>query len=740
MLHFGDLPVNRVFLLLAIALFGVSQVGFAQSASNSAVQPPGAAQGRSAAEAELEIVTVLGRRERLAGIPGSNAVIDASELAETHVMTTSEALRKAAGVNVRDEEGFGLRPNIGMRGLNPTRSTKTLLLEDGIPLAYAPYGDNASYYHPPIDRFARIEVLKGAGMNLYGPQTIGGVINYITPTPPEEREGLLRFTGGNRGYANTHARIGGSGLLLDLVDKRGDGARDNLDSTLHDYNAKYLGQFGDAHTVILRANRYEEESDLTYSGITDAELHAFGDRYNPFDNDTFKAHRNGLSLSHDWSLASGVDLTTSVYWSEFSRDWWRQASTTSDSQCNAVIYQVAGVALNFAQARAAGYAVDPDDCASHQGRLRDYRSFGIEPRLRVEHTFLGLDSELVAGFRAHGESQHRKQVNAASAEGKTGTLVERNERETTAYAAFVQQSVSFGALEISPGMHFERIDTTRDNELAGSDGRANLDEWLPSLGFSYLASDRLTVFGGLHRGFAPPRTEDLIDNSGVVTDVSPEESLNAELGLRYTAEDGSRFEATAFRNGFDNQIVVGSIAGGSTPLAEGEALYEGLEVSAYTSRDDALGPGWSPFAQFAWTWLPTADIRSPFTRVDTGVAVPGAEDGNRLPYAPEHLLTASVGLRMPAGFDVHLEMVYVDEQFADFSNTRQAPIGGNGQIGRIDDYLIWNVAANWNVPGQRFSFFVTVKNLGDESYIVDRTRGIQTAPPRLLQAGAEFRL
>jgi Fe(3+) dicitrate transport protein len=212
------------------------------------------------------------------------------------------------------------------------------------------------------------------------------------------------------------------------------------------------------------------------------------------------------------------------------------------------------------------------------------------------------------------------------------------------------------------------------------------------------------------------------------------------LGLRYTAEDGSRFEATAFRNDFDNQIVVGSIAGGSTPLAEGEALYEGLEVSAYTSRDDALGPGWSPFAQFAWTWLPTADIRSPFTRVDTGVAVPGAEDGNRLPYAPEHLLTASVGLRMPAGFDVHLEMVYVDEQFADFSNTRQAPIGGNGQIGRIDDYLIWNVAANWNVPGQRFSFFVTVKNLGDESYIVDRTRGIQTAPPRLLQAGAEFRL
>ena len=123
----------------------------------------------------------------------------------------TEALRKAAGINVRDEEGFGLRPNIGLRGLNPTRSTKMLLLEDGIPLAYAPYGDNASYYHPPIDRFDRIEILKGAAVNQYGPQTVGGVINYITPTPAEEPSAMLRATAGNRDYTNLHGRFGGYG-------------------------------------------------------------------------------------------------------------------------------------------------------------------------------------------------------------------------------------------------------------------------------------------------------------------------------------------------------------------------------------------------------------------------------------------------------------------------------------------------------------------------------------------------
>jgi Fe(3+) dicitrate transport protein len=722
-------PFARRPLCLLIALAATS--GFASAQPD----PP----REDAAAAELEIVTVLGKRERLETMPGSHQVIVASVLEDNRVMTTSEALRKAAGVNVRDEEGFSLRPNIGLRGLNPTRSTKVLLLEDGIPLAYAPYGDNASYYHPPIERFARIEVLKGAAMNLYGPQTVGGVVNYITSTPPQAFEGLLGLTGGNRDYSNAHARLGGGGFALDIVDKRGDGARRNIDSELQDYNAKYLASLGEDHTLILRANRYEEDSDVTYSGITDAELEAFGARYNPFDNDTFEATRNGLSATHDWSLAEGVTLTTNLYWSEFSRDWWRQSSTTSDSQCNAVLYDVNGTMLNFQQARAAGFGVDPDDCNSRQGRLRDYASYGIEPRLQVQHRLFGVDNELVLGARAHAEEQRRRQRNDTSPTGTGGTYVERNERGTEAYAVFLQNSMVFGALEIAPGLRMENITNDRENELTGADGDADLTEWLPSLGLSYAVGDRVTLFGGAHKGFAPPRTEDLIDNSGVVTDVNPEESLNLELGIRARPTDELSVDLTVFRNDFDNQIVVGSIAGGSTPLAEGEALYEGVELGAHASREDLFGAGWTPYLQLAYTWLPTADIESPFVRVDTGALIAGADERNRLPYAPEHLLTTALGLQMPGGVDLHLELVFVDEQYADFANTGAAPAFGNGQIGEIDDYHIWNVAANWHLPGMPVTLFATVKNIADEDYIVDRTRGIQTAPPRLVQAGAELR-
>ncbi len=723
------MPLPRTLVILLVAGFAAASTPAAHAASD----------GTSNRATELEIVTVLGERDRTAALPGSHQVIGGDELTEMRVMTTSEALRKAAGVNVRDEEGFGLRPNIGLRGLNPTRSTKMLLLEDGLPLAYAPYGDNASYYHPPIDRFDRIEVLKGAAVNQYGPQTIGGVINYITPTPPDDPAGLLRITAGNQDYRNLHGTVGGRGLQLDVVDKRGDGARDNVESRLRDLNLKALFKPAAGHTLILRANRYEEDSDITYSGITDAELARFGRRYNPFDNDTFETARNGFSVTHAWDLGSAATLTTNVYASTFTRDWWRQASSTSDSQCNATRYPLQDASVTFSQARAVGLRVDADDCRSRQGRLRDYDSAGIEPHLDLDHSWLGVDSTLTLGARLHTEHQQRRQLNGTEPTAQRGVEVEDNDRQTDARAAFLQNRMLFGRLEVAPGMRVEHIRHDRENALSGASGDAELTEWLPSLGLNYVVSDDLTVFAGAHKGFAPPRTEDLIDNSGVVTDVAPEESLNLELGVHAQLGDGINLDITAFRNTFDNQIVVGSIAGGSTPLAEGETAYAGVEVSGWASLEALTVAGWTPYVQLAYTWLPKADIESPFRRVDTGALIAGADAGNRLPYAPEHLLTASIGAELPAGVDIHLEYVLVDNQYADFANTEIAPANGNGQIGEISSYRIWNISANWTLPGRPVTLFATAKNLADDSYIVDRTRGILTAPPRLVQAGVEVR-
>lgn len=673
-------------------------------------------------------VDVIGSEENLDRIPGSAAVIDEEILDGSHVMTTSEALRKVSGLNLRDEEGFGLRPNIGVRGLNPTRSTKVLLLEDGIPLAYSPYGDNASYYHPPIDRFERIEVLKGAGQIMFGPQTAGAVINYITPLPPQGREGSVALTAGDRDYLNAHVRYGQNNVLLNYTRKQGDGARDNMDFELNDLNLKSVLDLGGGQALTLRANYYTEDSNITYSGLTDAEYRNFGARYNPFKNDFFDAERLGISATHEVVFSEDVKLTTNLYGAVFSRDWWRQASTTTDGQCGAA----------FTNARLAGTAVDPDGCNSIQGRLRKYTTWGIEPRLRVNYGAFGIANELNAGVRAHFETQDRHQINGTSPFARSGTLAEDNDRGTAAYSAFAQNRFLLDKWGVTPGVRIEYIDHERTNNLNGATGSDRVTEVIPALGATYNPAENITFFTGVHKGFTPPRTEDVITNNGTSVDVEPEESVNLELGVRATPRRGANVQATYFRNDFSNQVLVGSIAGGSTPLATGKSLYQGLELSTRLDFASLFENSPDVYLQAALTWLPTAEIESRFVEVASGAPVAGANEGNRLPYAPKSLATLIVGYVHPAGWDAQLETVYVSEQFSDFANTAVAPANGNGQAGIIDSFTIFNAAVNYHLKPQRLSLFAAVKNIADKDYIVDRTRGIQTAMPRLIQVGAKY--
>jgi Fe(3+) dicitrate transport protein len=116
--------------------------------------------------------------------------------------------------------------------------------------------------------------------------------------------------------------------------------------------------------------------------------------------------------------------------------------------------------------------------------------------------------------------------------------------------------------------------------------------------------------------------------------------------------------------------------------------------------------------------------------------VTGSGAGQRLPYAPEYLMTFTLGYRAPERWNARMEYVYVGEQYTDFSNTVSATAGSNGQTGVIDAYGIWNVVANYTLGNA--TFFISGKNLADKTYIVDRTRGIQVGMPRTVQVGMKY--
>jgi Fe(3+) dicitrate transport protein len=672
---------------------------------------------------------IAGTPEVMSRMPGSIDVLDPRTLQESRVFGFEEALRKATGVHARPEEGFSLRPNIGIRGINPTRSSKILLLEDGIPLSYAPYGDNASYYHPPVDRFESVEIVKGSGQIAYGPMTVGGVVNYVTPAIPDRPAGRVSLTGGTRDYLNGHFQYGGTfkgtGLLFDAVRKQGEGARDNVRSGLTDFNFKALRSLGSRHALAFKFNSYTEDSRVTYSGLRLDEWNLSGARWNPFRNDHFYGDRIGASATHTMSVTSSLILTTNIYGARFSRDWWRQSSNSSQRPNDRTDPKCAGMA-------------NLNTTCGNEGRLRDYSTWGFDPRIRWYGSLLGVRSELDAGGRAHFEEQERIQKNGDLPTSRDGLVVENNQRLARAFSGYVQNRFFLGKFTITPGLRLENIRFQRTNRLAnggaGATGETNLTQAIPGLGLSWNPKPWLTVFAGAHRGFAPPRVEDMINNSGGFVDLGSELSWNYEAGFRARVQRNFSLDATFFRLDYSNQIVPASLSGGvGAVLTNGGAtLHQGLETSGRYDVRNRLG---SWYLRGAYTWVPVSSFEG--TRYSS-VAGFGQTliTGNRIPYAPEHLLTASLSYTHRTGVQLLFEALQTGRQFGDDLNTVNST--PDGQRGAIPGNVIWNATMNVPLEAWRTVAFVTVKNLGDRLILVDRSRGMLPGSPRLIQVGLSW--
>ncbi|MBL8179759.1 MAG: TonB-dependent receptor [Bryobacterales bacterium] len=668
---------------------------------------------------------IVGLPEQLERIPGSIGIVSATTLQESHVLTTDEALRKVSGVHTRAEEGFSLRPNIGIRGLNPTRSSRVLLLEDGLPLSYAPYGDNASYYHPPVDRFESIEVVKGSGQIVYGPMTVGGVVNYVTPPAPDKRGGSLTLTGGNRDYFNGHLKYGGTlhgtGVNFDVMRKQGDGSRENTHHGLTDFNAKSLTALGQKQTLGLRFNYYAEDSNLTYTGAREDEF-LLNPRGNPFRNDFFYIDRYGSAVTHSWAAAPNVVISTNAYANVFLRDWWRQSSNSAQRPNDSTDPACRGMA-------------NLHTTCGNEGRLRHFVTWGVEPKARARHTLFGVRSETDLGVRYHDEFQERYQKNGPLPTSRDGVTVENNERIARAASTFLQNRFFIGRLTITPGIRMESVRFRRTNFLNGVRGNTDLRQWIPGIGAAYSTGANLTIFAGVHRGFAPPRVEDIIsNNTGQSIELDPELSWNYELGARTRPHRDVELEGAFFRMDFSNQIVPASVAGGvgAALTNAGRTLHQGWEVSGRWTKRSVASSRHSAGLRGAYTWLTNASYESlRFSAIPGFTGVPIR--GNRLPYSPRHLLTGSVNYWHAGGFNALVEGVYTGSQFGDDLNTVGAT--PDGQRGLIPANTVWNITANYPVEAWRTNFFITTKNALDRLTIVDRSRGVLPGMPRLVQFG-----
>jgi Fe(3+) dicitrate transport protein len=673
--------------------------------------------------------------EALLETPGSVFMLERREIRESHAMDANEVLRRVPGVQVQEQSGpVGMRLNIGIRGLNPDRSRSVLMLEDGLPVAIAPYGEPEMYYSPQIDRMSHVEVVKGSGQIIYGPQTVGGVINFVTPDPPARLHGNFDIQGGQRGFFSGYGSIGSSsedqkvGWLINYLHKRGDGWR-NFFFDLDDLQTKFILKPSDAHTFTLKAGYYDENSNSTYLGLT-TPMWLADPNQNPVATDFLKVRRFNGSLSHSVAVSPAMIWSSSLFGYSTVRDWARANFDRADQG-----RPYLGV---FGDPSIPGGAIFLRD--NSLNRNRQFGVYGAQTGISTQKGWFGMRHTVDAGVRYVAERMDDQQVEGTTVDARTGALRDDEDRYGRAFSAFVQDRIFLTSrLTLTPGVRLEHYGFERHILRTPVGGVAtNVDrrtgsavtKVIPGLGASYQVNNMLAVFGGVHRGFAPPRVKDAITTAGVDLELDAELSWNYEAGVRLLANRAVRGELTFFRLDFDNQIIPGAQSGGAvtTLVNAGQTLHQGMESS--------LRVDWSSL--FRWSWLFYTDVRhmhlpmAKFTRDALFL-------GNRLPYAPRQTFAFLMGLRQRQGFGMQLDSAYVASQFAD--NRQTVVSSADGTVGLVPAYTVWNVNADYEIARERVSMrpYVAVKNLTDRRYIASRApQGIQPGMFRQLNIGIRF--
>jgi Fe(3+) dicitrate transport protein len=740
------------------------------SITRSAVLAPLALSiGHAAAQEEpllIERIVVTASVQRATDVAGSVEFLDAEELEINAYGDINRILRVVPGVNLVEEDGFGLRPNIGIRGSGTDRNSKIAVMEDGVLIAPAPYAAPAAYYFPRSPRITGVEVSKGPAAIKYGPQTVAGAINLLSaPIPFEERgdvNGGVSLLGGNHGTWRGHALAGGIfetggpvaiGFSLEILQEHSDGFKD-LDSggdtgyRIEDYVAKLLFRSAsDAaieQSLELKFQYSDETSDETYLGLTWADFLADPyRRYRGSQVDQMNVEHHGFQATHGIALGDRIDLTTVAYYHDTARAWYKLNDVLSGGSLRS-ISSVLADPVTFAQGYQTLVGAPGFTSAANALRVRnnnrEYYAAGVQSVLGVGFDLGPSMHEVELSFRYHQDEEDRFQEDDRY-QMQDGTMVltqsgapgsqDNRVGEADAWAFYLRDTIDWGPLTLVPGIRHEIIDLTRTN-YAGTDparvaptsvNESDESVWIPGVGAAYRLSDEWKLIAGIHRGFASPAPGSAAD---------AETSWNYEAGARFN--DGvAQLEVIGFYNDFSNLVgTCTNSTGGGCNVGDqfdgGGAHIWGLEVSAAYDAGRHFGGMFSVPLVAVYTFTDSKFL----TSFNSSFGEWGTVARNdELPGIPEHQLTLRAGLEAER-WRGSLTMSYVSKARA-VAGTGPIPIGEN-----IDARTIFDASFEYDVLDNA-SLFASVQNFTDEVYNVAWTpAGARPGLPRSVLGGIRF--
>ncbi|GAB4521341.1 MAG: TonB-dependent receptor [Parvularculaceae bacterium] len=725
-------------------------------ALSQSIEPAG-----GVAYAAVEQITVFGSAGGIGDVPGAITYLDAETLDRQAYTDVLRALRRAPGLNIQEEDGYGLRPNIGLRGSGADRSARITIMEDGVPIAPAPYAAPAAYYFPSTGRINAIEVTKGSSVIKYGPRTTGGAINLFSTPIPEDWSARALFLAGSDDGRRLHAYAGGRadagavdvGVLVETFQYQTDGFK-KLDVggdtgfDISDYVIKggLYTKDGAAvpQSLEFKFQRSDQVSNETYLGLTREDFAQTPlRRYNGSQEDQFVSDHETYQLSYRAEITPDLEIDIIGYRTEFTRDWFKLERVLGTS-ISSILRDPDTFATEFENILAAPGFVGPDDALQLRHNARDYYANGVQGVVTFRTRTGEMDHAIEASIRYHEDEVDRFQ-NFENFRADNGALFrtsinapgsDSNRIETgEALAFFVQDNIDWHRLHATVGVRLESIDLERrdfgrnDPLRSGANlavRQNSLTAVSPAFGVVYDLTNELSVLGGVYRGFAPPSPGN--SNS------SEEKSVNWEGGIRW-GRDGASIEAIGFFNDYENLLgTCTASTGGNCEIGDqfdgGEVDVLGLEFVAAADAAAWLSGSFTLPVSATYTYT-DAEFKTSF---ESGFDPWGdVAAGDELPYVARHQLFLTAGVEGPR-WGGEIAMLYQSERRTE---------AGQGAIPadeRLDPHTVFDFSGHYEIA-QGVRLRGKIENMFNETYIAAaRPAGLRPGLPRIFWVGVDVAL
>ncbi len=615
------------------------------------------------AEPSLTVPTTAGARRAIETTPGAVEIVPDDVWKKTSAQTLKEVLEYTPGVFVQPKwgedtrlsiRGSGLSRNFHMRGIQ--------MYQDGVPINAADGSTDFQELDPTAYRY--VEVYKGANGLRYGTNTLGGVLNFVSPTGYDADAVQARADVGSFGFNRQQVSTGGvSGDFdgfLTAARLQSEGFRDHSGG----YSKRASGNVG-----------WKIDEDLEtrfYVALSDIHQHIPGTVTKTSALTSPKtAATNNLNQNYQRNIESARLSNKTA---------WNLGPTTIEVGGDGVAKQLIHPIFQYLD--------------------YNYRDFGAYARAVDERQIAGHENRLTLGVTLSGGWVDNKQFTNTG--GNKGAMQSASEDRSFNYIAYAENAFDLRPdLTLVAGLQVMHSTRERIDEFDNATNTSGENEYTfanPKVGLLWRVDPEWQVFGNLSRSAEAPTFGELNFTNATLSETEAQEATTLEIGTR-GSRPGLTWDIAVYRAHLKNEFQFFDLGGGNYSVTNADdTIHQGIEA----------GIGWA-FLEGLWEggdrpdalWLNASYTLNHFTFDDDA-----SWGDNDLPGAPRHFIRAEVMYKHPTGFFAGPNLEWVPQAYyVDNANTVSSK-----------SYALLGFKAGYDVT-ENVSLYLDARNLLNQKYV-----------------------